>query len=120
MATEGSVPYRIGTVTMIFMLGFAIIADLLQFFLTLTVVLALGSYLVTFLAETILFIWLLLLRVSYFGGKNASKNLVAVGASLITEMIPIIDAVPAITAATAYVIWNSRKEDREKFSSTPK
>ncbi len=117
MAAEEKVTYRIGVVTGLFMLMFTIVADLLQFLLTLLVVTIPVAYLVTFLAQISLFIWLAILGVSYFGGKKAYQNLIALGSSVIIELVPIISALPAITAATAFIIFNSRAEDREKFKA---
>lgn len=117
-SAEGKVTYRIGAVTTLFMLMFTIVADLLQLLLTLLVVTIPVAYLVTFLAQITLFIWLAILGVSYFGGRKAYRNLLAIGSSVIIELVPIISALPAITAATAFIIFNSRAEDRERFKAS--
>ena len=118
MAAEGNVPYSIGTVTALFMLMFAVVADLLQVLLTLSGFLAPASLLVTFFVETAFFVWFLIMRVSYFGGKKGFKNLIAFGGGLIVELLPLLDALPATTVAVAFIIWNSRAEDKEKFKNT--
>ncbi len=116
-AAEEKVTYRIGAVAALFMLSFTLVADLLQFLLTITVVLIPAAYLVTFLAYGLLFLWLFILGVSYFGGRKAYRNLIAVGSGVIAELVPIISALPAMTATTAFIIFNSRAEDREKFKA---
>lgn len=116
-AAEEKVTYKIGVVTALFMLMFTIVADLLQILLTLFVVTIPVAYLVTFLAEISLFIWLGILGVSYFGGRKAYQNIIALGSSVMIELVPLISALPALTAATAFIIFNSRKADKEAFKA---
>lgn len=96
------------------MLATAGIIDLVQLFLTLTVFLAPASIALTFIAFSVFALWFLLLGVSYVGGSKAFAKLGAAGAGVIIEFVPLINALPATTAAVLAVILISRMEDREK------
>jgi len=114
MAKVENVTYRIGMVQACFMVGVAVIADLLQVLLDLTGILAIASDIVTFLAESVLGIWFMINGVQFTSGKRAlSKFLTAFGTTII-ELVPIIDALPTLTIGTIFIIHASRKEDREK------
>jgi len=113
MADEGTVTYRIGTVQACFMVGIAIIGDLLQFLLSLTGILAIGADVVTFLTESILGIWFMISGVGFMSGKKATSKFLNVIGTTVIELIPIVDALPTLTIGTILLIRASRAEDRE-------
>ena len=119
-SVNGGSRYRVGMVTAIFMVGLAVLVDIAQFFLTLTVLLALGSLFLTFLAASIFFVWFLILGVSYFGGRKAGVKILAAAGGLVAELVPVINALPATTVAVVTVIAISRIEDREKARDAAK
>ena len=103
---------RIGTITAVFMVTLAVIIDLVQFLLNLTVFLALASLYLTFLAASIFGIWFALLGVSYFSGKKSGLKMIAAIGGLFTELVPFINALPATTVSVIAVILISKVEDR--------
>lgn len=103
---------RISPVTASFIIGTALIFDGLQFILTLTVFGSVLSWFIAMIAWIIFFIWFALLGVNYASGGG--KKLAAAGASLITELIPLIDALPALTLGVTTVIIQHNIEVRKK------
>lgn len=94
------------------MLGLSSVIDLVQLLLDLTVLLAIGSLYLTFLGIPTFGLWFKLQDVSYFGGSKAGLKIIAVVGGVVTELIPIFNALPATTASVATVIVVSRLEDR--------
>lgn len=110
----GEVRYRVSGVSLGFMLALAAIFDLLQFLLTLTVVGALFSWLVTAIAVTIYAIWFLLLGVNYFSGRKAASKMIAALTTAVVEFIPLVSALPTITIGVLAIALISRSEDRAR------
>lgn len=108
----GASKKRVGTIAAFFMLATAITFDALQFFLTFIPFLGVViNIFITVLAAMIFWLWFLLLGVSYFSGKKMGLKLAAAMGGLIVELVPIIDALPAITVGVTVVIIATRLED---------
>ena len=101
--------HKIGNVTAGFMLLLALIADGLQFLLTLAVVLIPLSLLLTFLCGIGFALWFFILGA--YSGKGAEKKALTSLVSMVAEFIPVINAVPAITAGVLINIVLSRLDD---------
>lgn len=101
--------HKIGNVTAGFMLLLALVADGLQFLLTLSVLLLPLSLLVTFLCSVGFILWFFILGA--YSGKGAEKKVLTSLVSMVAEIIPVINAVPAITAGVAINIALSRLDD---------
>lgn len=71
---------------------------------------ALFSWLVTIFSTVIFGLWFFLCGVSYTDRKAATKLLIILS-SVVVELIPIIDALPAITFGVVALIIVSRIED---------
>jgi hypothetical protein len=106
-------PYRIGGVTAGLMIGTAIAFDAVQGLLTLTVVGSLLSFLVTIVAGIIFALWFMFNGVSIFGQNAAKKALISLS-SFVVELVPLIDALPAITFGVVALIAQARTEDMKK------
>lgn len=101
---------RIGNVTAGLMVAVAALFDVAQGFLTFTVLLLPLSILVTFFSLTIFFLWFALLDVKYVGSGGGRKLLTMV-AMTVTELAPVINALPATTAGVIGIIVQTRIED---------
>lgn len=101
--------HKIGNVTAIFMVLLALIADGLQFLLTLAVILIPLSLLLTFLCGIGFALWFFILGA--YSGKGAEKKVLTSLVSVVAEVIPVINAVPAITAGVVINIVLSRLDD---------
>ncbi|MDP3402986.1 MAG: hypothetical protein Q8S35_03485 [bacterium] len=101
--------HKIGNVTAGFMILLALLVDGLQFILTLVVVLIPFSLLATFIAGIGFALWFFLLGV--YSGKGAEKKVLTSAVSVIAEFIPVINAIPAITAGVVLNIVLSRLDD---------
>lgn len=101
--------HKIGNVTAGFMILLALIVDGLQFILTLAVALIPFSLLVTFIAGIGFALWFFLLGA--YSGKGAEKKVLTSAVSVVAEFIPVINAVPAITAGVVLNIVLSRLDD---------
>lgn len=101
--------HKIGNVTAGFMILLALVVDGLQFLLTLVVILIPLSLLVTFIAGIGFALWFFLLGA--YSGKGAEKKVLTSGVSLVAEFIPVINAIPAITAGVVLNIILSRLDD---------
>lgn len=62
----------------------------------------------------VFFVWFAILGVSFMQGKDAVKKFGAMLGGLITESIPFLNMIPAQTASVLYVIYTTRREDRDK------
>lgn len=101
--------HKIGNITAIFMLLLAAVADGLQFLLTLSVLLIPLSLLLTFLCGIGFALWFLILGA--YSGKGAEKKILTSLVSMVAEFIPVINAVPAITAGVLINVALSRLDD---------
>lgn len=106
---EGDKKHKIGNVTAGIMLLLALLADGLQFLLTLSVLLLPLSLLVTFLCGAGFALWFFILGA--YSGKGAEKKLLTSLVAVVAEIIPVINAVPAITASVVINIALSRLDD---------
>lgn len=106
----------IGNVTAGIMIAFALIADGLQFLFTLSVVLIPLSLLLTFFTSTGFILWFFILGA--YRGKGAEKRVLISAISSIIELVPIINAIPAVTAGVIVNIVLSRAKDLEKRIGT--
>lgn len=91
------------------MLLLAVIADACQFLLTLSVLLIPLSLLFTFLCGVGFALWFFLLGA--YSGKGAEKKALTSLVSVVAEIIPVINAVPAITAGVLINIALTRLDD---------
>lgn len=111
---------RIGIATAIAMVGTALVLDGLQallFFLNVLpaigqVLDVVGSWFISFLAVIIFGLWFALCRVNYFTGKKAGMKLLIMLSTVVVELIPILDAIPAITFGVVALIIQTRIEDK--------
>ncbi len=98
---------KIGWVTAGMIIVLALIFDAIQIFLTLTVIGTVFSWFVSGLAWIIFLVWFMLLGVSYFD-KGGAVRLLTVFASVITELLPLINALPGLTiGVTALIVQHN-------------
>ncbi|MBP7741612.1 MAG: hypothetical protein KA104_02905 [Candidatus Pacebacteria bacterium] len=105
--------YRISGVTAGFILCLTILVDLLQIFLTLTVI---GSV-VSFFIGIVLCIGLWLIFTLHgvkYSGTGGLKKVAASFGTMALESVPIIDALPFATIGAFIIIRETRKEDIKK------
>ena len=105
--------HTVGNVTAGLMLAAALLFDGLQFLLTLSVLLLPLSLFLTFLSMTMFFLWFALLGVKYTGSGGGRKLLVMLAAS-VAELVPVVNALPAVTAGVVGVIVQTRIEDARR------
>jgi len=75
------------------------------------------SWFIAALAAIIFGVWFALLRVNYFTGKKAATKMLIMFSSVVVELIPFLDALPAITFGVVALIIQTRIEDSETLSS---
>lgn len=110
--SSGGVGHRIGPVTMFFMLACALIADCLQFLVQfIPGVGQVIGWIIAFLAGGFFFMWFYMLGVSYFSGKKSFAKISAVLGMSVVELVPLVDALPALTVGVLAIILSSRAED---------
>lgn len=110
---------RVGNLSAGFIVGLAIIFDLIQILVSfLHVIPFVGNaiavvvaWFVAVVALLIFGLWFWWLGVNYFTGKRAGLKLLAVFGTFVIELVPLVDALPAITAGVVLVIIASRVED---------
>lgn len=107
--------YRVPWSTGGIILGIAVLADLAQVLLALTVALSFLGDIVTVIAEGIIWIFLMFSGVSFMRGKKSTGRLVWFLVTTVIELIPILDALPTLSLDTWYNIVSSRSEDRLLF-----
>lgn len=112
---EPRLTYRVPWATGGIILGIAILADLLQVLLALTVALSFLGDVVTFVAGGIIWLFLMFSRVSFLRGKKSTGRLIWFLVTAVIELIPILDALPTLSLDTWYNIISSRSEDRLLF-----
>lgn len=112
---EPRLTYRVPWATGGIILGIAILADLLQVLLALTVALSFLGDIVTFVAGGIIWLFLMFSGVSFLRGKKSTSRLIGFLVTAVIELIPIVDALPTLTLDTWYNIVSSRSEDRLLF-----
>lgn len=107
--------YRVSWVSGGFILGIAALADIIQFFLALTVALSFLGDIVTLVAGGIIWLFFLFRGVSPMRGKRSLGRFMGFFVTAVIELIPMLDALPALSLNTWYNIVSSRAEDRESF-----
>jgi len=99
----------IGNVTAGFMVAVALLVDALQGLFTLTVFLIPLSWFLTFLSTIGFSLWFFLLGA--YKGKGAEKRVLVSLAATAAEMVPLLNAIPAVTGGVALVIVQTRLKD---------
>lgn len=102
-------PKRVGNVTAGLLVGAALLVDGLQFLLTLTVVGSVVASVVTPIVAFCFWLAFAMMRVKYTG-KGGRKLMIAF-ASVIAELVPFVNALPATTLGVIGIIVESRIED---------
>lgn len=105
--------YRIHTIMAGLMIGLAVLADGIQFLLTLTVIGSIAAIFVSAFVWIVFLIWFAVCGVSYFDRGGAVRGLILIS-SVITELVPLINALPATTLGVVALIIHSRIEDRKR------
>lgn len=126
MNTPSEHKKRITPVVSFFLIAVALMFDGLQFLLLFlnvipvigTVISFVFSWFITFLATTVFLLWFALLGVSYFKGKRAAKRAFAMAASVITELVPLFNSLPVITAWVVTTIVLTNKDSLEEPPAT--
>jgi len=98
--------------TAVFMITLAVIFDLIQFLVSLlhfipvigNAVAFVGTTTITIVASMTFYIWFKINGVSF----NTSKRIVSFGGGILTEFIPILNALPAWTFSVVLVITSTR------------
>lgn len=111
---------RINIVVAFFMMVVAVLFDLAQFLISFFHVIpvagnAIAVVFTWFLSIVSAFsfgLWFALLGVSYFG-KNSGKKLAIVLGSTVAELVPIINALPAISLGVFLLILQTKLEDAD-------
>ncbi len=103
---------RISTTTAAFIIGIALILDLVQGFLVLTVVGSVVSVILGLVAGFGLWLIFALHGVKY-SGSGALKKAGATFGTMLAEMVPFLDILPFITIGAILIIRQTRKEDKE-------
>lgn len=115
---------RIGTTTAAVMIFFAVLLDAIQFIATfLNIIPGLGvavNWFIAIFAAIAFGLWFTLSGINYFSGKQAARKTLIAFSSVIIELLPIIDALPAITSGVVLMIVVSRIEDAEKNMDSEK
>jgi hypothetical protein len=107
--------HTVGNVTAGLMIAVALLCDGLQFLLTLSVLLLPLSIFVTVTCVTMFFLWFALLGVKYTDHGGGKKLLTMLAAS-VAELVPVVNALPAVTAGVLGVIVQTRIEDARRQS----
>lgn len=115
MEDEPKLTYRIGGIGGGLIVSIAVVADLLQVLLSLTVVFALGDDIATIIAEGLIAFFLFIRGVNFFKGKKAFARVMSFFGETVIELVPFVDALPTLTAATIYQIHSTRVEDKLEF-----
>lgn len=105
---------EIGIITSIALVGVALIFDGIQALLTLSVFLIPVAWFMSALAWIIFLLWFLYLGVSYFDKGGALRLLTAL-AAIVTELLPIINALPGLTiGVVALIVQHNLAVKREE------
>lgn len=112
---EPQLTYRIGWIGGSMLVGFALVGDLLQVLLSLSVVLALADDLVTLIVEGFIVFFFFIRGVNFFKGKKSFARIMSFLGETAIEAVPFLDALPTLTAGTLYQIYNTRAEDKLEY-----
>lgn len=116
---DSTAKVRVGNIMGGALITLALLFDLLQFLVSfLHVIPWVGNAIafvvalfITCFAYITFGIWFALLRVDYFTGKKAAVKILTLIGTLGLELMPLIDALPAITAGVITMVLVSRIED---------
>lgn len=106
--------YTIGNVTAVLMIGTAALFDGIQFLLDLTVFLLPLSMFLTICSTIIFFLWFALAGVRF--NQAAGRKLLIMIAMTVTELAPVINAIPAISAGVIGMVLQTRFEDAKRLA----
>lgn len=104
---------RISLITAVFVIALALIIDLLQLFLTITVVGSVASLVLGGIVGFVLWLTFMLHGVKYTG-KGALQKIGASFGTMVFELVPFIDALPLTTIGAIIIVRQTKKEDKEK------
>ena len=110
--------HRISTVSAGLMIGVAVLIDGIQFLLTLTVIGSLVSMLLSVFVWVAFLLWFALQGVSYFDKGAATRGFILIF-SVIVELVPMINALPATTLGVVALVIHTRMEDRKRMNLPP-
>lgn len=114
MATE----HKVGNGAAAAMLTVAVLIDGIQALLTFTVIGSIVATLITFLASFGFWLWFALHGVKYTG-KDAGKKALIVLASVIAELVPFVNMLPATTAGILGIILTERVKEAKEAGTSP-
>lgn len=119
-ANDNQPTKRISGVTAFFMVLVAASIDGLQFVLAFVPGLdVVADFMLGALAAMIFGVWFAIVGVNYFSGKKAGQKIAALFGTSITELIPLLDALPALTIGVITIIVQTRAEDAGAGSTSP-
>ncbi|MEK7510611.1 MAG: hypothetical protein AAB582_00010 [Patescibacteria group bacterium] len=105
---------KIGLGVAFLMVAVSLIIEGAQILLTFLGIGIIATPVLTVFAWTLFFIWFAMLGVSYFDKDGALRLLTALS-SVAVELVPIINAVPALTLGVAALIFqHNRKVEKEE------
>jgi hypothetical protein len=112
--------HRISNVMAILLIGTAALIDGAQFIVSFIPVIDIVlDWFLAVIAGGIFGMWFALLGVNYFGGRNALAKIGTVVAAVGIELVPVLDALPAITAGVVTLILLTWSEDRAANEQLP-
>jgi len=107
------IQYRVGSFATGFSIVIALLFDCLQFILNFIPVMGqVVSWFITFFAFSIFTVFFALLGVNYFSGKKASAKIISFLSSAVIELVPIVNALPAMTLGIIGILVAVRYEDK--------
>jgi hypothetical protein len=112
----------IGMIVAVLMVMLALLFDAAQFLATFLHILpvvgnaaaVVFAWFITILATSIFAVWFALHDISYASGRGAGRRMLIALSAVVIELIPIIDALPAITIGVIGIIIESRIQDAQK------
>ncbi|HWU24579.1 MAG TPA: hypothetical protein VN086_02405 [Candidatus Paceibacterota bacterium] len=115
---EPQLTYRIGWVGGSMLVGFAVLGDLLQVLLSLSIVFAPASDLVTLIVEGFIVFFFFIRGVNFFKGKKSFARIMSFLGETAIEAVPFLDGLPTLTAGTIYQIHSARAEDKLEYEES--
>lgn len=110
MAAPG---HKVGNVTAGAMVAVAVVIDILQGLLTLTVLGSVVSLFISLIAGFGFWLWFAILGVSYLS-KGAGKKIALSAATFVIELIPFVNAIPAMTVSVLGIIIIERQNEKNE------
>ena len=106
---------RIDKTDKIKMITVAVIFDIIEIILTILVVGLIANRILTLIEYLIYWFWFKAKGVSFTGNAKAASRM---GGTFVTEMIPLLGALPGLTYGVNSTIKITRKEDLENSKKT--